>query len=350
MIRQFRGAVGFTLGCLVLAALYGWRAGGGWGGAIDDLWIVLVLAVLEVSLSFDNAVVNAAVLERMAPVWRARFLTWGIVVAVFGTRVLFPLAIVGFTAGLGPVAAVHLSLEQYAQYEAIVGAAHVAIAGFGGAFLAMVGLGFFMDTDKALHWLAWPERALVRGAAFRAARVGLVLLALLAMAQTLPQGSALTLLMSGIIGIVAFVAVDALGAALEASGGGEAAAGARAVAGAVVKGGLGTFLYLNLLDISFSLDGVIGAFALSSNMIIIALGLSVGAIFVRSLTMVLVSKGALAEYRYLEHGAFWAILALAGIMLASARWQVPEAVTGLVGAVLIGGAVWSSWRAGRRAN
>src|SRR3546814_12774845 len=87
----------------------------------------------------------------------------------------------------------------------------------------------------------------------------------------------------------------------------------------ILRSGFGGFLYLNILDASFSFDGVIGAFALSNNMIVIALGLSVGAMFVRSMTIHLVQKGTLSQYRYLEHGAFWAIIALGGIMLVSAK-------------------------------
>ena len=104
---------------------------------------------------------------------------------------------------------------------------------------------------------------------------------------------------------------------------------------------------LRLNDASFSFDGVIGAFALSNNMIIIALGLSVGAMFVRSMTIHLVRTGTLAQYRYLEHGAFWAIIALGLIMLLSAKFHISESITGLIGAALIGLAFWSSVRANR---
>ncbi|MGG2305260.1 DUF475 domain-containing protein, partial [Salmonella enterica] len=79
----------------------------------------------------------------------------------------------------------------------------------------------------------------------------------------------------------------------------EAQEEARQVAGAAVRSGLGGFLYLNVLDASFSFDGVIGAFALSNNMVIIALGLSIGAMFVRSITLMLVAKGTLSEFRFL---------------------------------------------------
>ena len=121
----------------------------------------------------------------------------------------------------------------------------------------------------------------------------------------------------------------------------------RKLAGIAVRSGLGGFLYLNVLDASFSFDGVIGAFALSNNMVVIALGLSIGAFFVRSMTIMLVKKGTLAEYAYLEHGAFWAIIVLGGIMLASAKFHIPEAFTGLIGAILIALSLWWSVRRNR---
>ena len=82
--------------------------------------------------------------------------------------------------------------------------------------------------------------------------------------------------------------------------------------------------------------------------VVIALGLSIGAMFVRSMTIMLVRQGTLAEYRYLEHGAFWAIVALGGIMLLSAKFHIPETVTGLLGVVLIGASLWWSIRHKRR--
>jgi hypothetical protein len=336
--KYFRGSLLFTVLCLGLAAAYGWHDTGDVAKTGAMLWVVLVLAVLEVSLSFDNAVVNAAVLKDMDQIWRKRFLTWGMVFAVFGTRIVFPLAIVGLTAGMGPMDAVRLSLNDPAHYEEIMHHAHIPIAGFGGAFLAMVGLGFFIDEEKETHWIGWIEARLRLFGSFKAGEVALVLLALVMIGRGLPDAQALSLLVSGVFGIVTFVAVEGLGHYLESR---EAV---RAVSGAVVRGGLGGFLYLNVLDASFSLDGVIGAFALSNNMVIIALGLSVGALFVRSMTIMLVEQGTLSEYRYLEHGAFWAILALAGIMLASALVEIPETVTGLIGAVLIGASLWASVR------
>lgn len=342
MLRYYKGSILFTLVCLALAAWYGWFQTGSVGGMLGLLWIVIVLSILEVSLSFDNAVVNASVLEDMDHIWQRRFLTWGMVIAVFGMRIVFPLAIVAIAAGLGPMEAVNLSLNDPKRYEEIVSSAHVGIAGFGGAFLAMVGLSFFFDGEKDVHWIGWIEARLARFSNIKAAEIAILLVAIYLISRLLPADEALTFMVSGTLGIVTFIAVEALGTVLEMR---EQALAAQ---GAVVRSGLGGFLYLNILDASFSFDGVIGAFALSNNMIIIALGLSIGAMFVRSMTIHLVQKGTLAEYRYLEHGAFWAIIALGGIMLISAKVPIPETVTGLIGAVLIGLSLWWSIRHKRR--
>lgn len=342
MLRQYKGSVLFTLACLAIATWYGWHQTGSIAGTASLVWIVLVLAVLEISLSFDNAVVNAVVLEDMDEVWQQRFLTWGMVIAVFGMRIVFPLAIVAIAAGIGPIEALNLSLSDPARYEQIVSDAHVGIAGFGGAFLAMVGLSFFLDGEKNVHWIEWLESRLSKASSIKATEIALLLVTLYLISLLLPQAEALTFMVSGCLGLVTFIAVEALGTILEMR------EEALKVQGALVRSGLGGFLYLNVLDASFSFDGVIGAFALSNSMVVIALGLSIGAMFVRSMTIMLVRKGTLAEYRYLEHGAFWAINALGGIMLLSARFHISETVTGLIGAALIGLSLWWSVRHNRR--
>lgn len=338
LMRHFGASFVLTVAGLALAAAYGWYDTGSVAGTLALLWIVVILAVLEVSLSFDNAVVNASVLEGMDEIWRKRFLTWGMLIAVFGARVAFPLAIVALTAGIGPAEAVRLSLADPRTYERIVASAHHAIAGFGGAFLLLVGLEFFLDSSKEVHWIKGVEAWIGRFANVHAVDIAVVLAVLVGIANGLDGHAALSFVGAGAIGIVCFIVVKGLGNWLE-----ERTA-AKAVAGAVAQGGLGGFLYLNVLDTSFSLDGVIGAFALSNNMVIIAIGLSIGALFVRSMTIVLVERKTLAEYRYLEHGAFWAIVALGVIMLLSARVEIPETITGLIGAVLIGLSLWWSVR------
>ena len=342
LLRFYKFSLIFTLVCLGLGLWYGWESTGTLAGTASIFWIILVLSILEVSLSFDNAVVNATVLKDMDEVWQRRFLVWGIAIAVFGTRIIFPLAIVAVAAGLGPVETIDLSLNQPQEYERIVSSAHVGIAGFGGTFLAMVGLKFFFDADKEVHWIAAVERRLAKVSALPAVEIALLLVCLWGISALLPDEEALTFLVSGLLGLVTYIAVDALGTFLQMR------EEAKKAQGMVVRSGLGGFLYLEVLDASFSFDGVIGAFALSNNMIVIALGLSIGAMFVRSMTIHLVRQGMLAQFRFLEHGAFWAIIVLGTIMLLSAVFHIPETLTGLIGATLIGISLWWSVRHNRR--
>mgnify|MGYP002780404023 FL=1 len=344
ILKHYTFSLFFTAICLGLAAWYGFASTGTLGGMAQILWIVFVLSILEVSLSFDNAVVNASVLKEMDEVWQKRFLTWGIAFAVFGMRIVFPVAIVAIAASVGPIEAVRLSLNDPAEYERLVESAHVGIAGFGGAFLAMVGLKFFFDHDKDVHWIGAIERQLSKFAALPAAEIALLLLVMWGISSLLEPAEALTFLVAGMLGLVTFIAVEGINTILEIS------EEKKRLAGAAVRSGLGGFLYLNVLDASFSFDGVIGAFALSNNMVVIALGLSIGAMFVRSMTIHLVRQGTLAQYRFLEHGAFWAIITLGAIMLASASevLHIPETITGIIGAVLIGLSLWWSVRFNKR--
>ncbi|ACB93900.1 DUF475 domain-containing protein [Beijerinckia indica] len=326
-MRYFRGSLLFTILCLFLAGWLGWSLTGTISGVLSTLWIALVLGVLEISLSFDNAIVNATVLRGLDPVWRRRFLIWGILIAVVGMRILFPLMIVAIAAHIGPLDALFLAILEPRHYEQIITDVHITISGFGGAFLAMVSLKFFFDSSKRVHWIGLFEKRLARLGDLDAITHTIVLLALYAVSRLLAPEDAAELIVAGIFGLVTFVGVEVIGNVLGGPGGRT---------GEVARVGLSGFLYLEVLDASFSFDGVVGAFALTNNLFVIALGLGIGAMFVRSMTVMLVDRGTLSEYRYLEHGAFYAILALAGVMLLSARYDIPEVVTGLISACLIG--------------
>lgn len=338
MLKHFWGSLLFTAVCLALGGWYGWEVHGTLDGMLSVLWICAVLAVLEVSLSFDNAAVNASILKDMDPVWQQRFLTWGIAIAVFGMRIVFPILIVMVAASLGPIDAVRLALSEPAEYQRIVSDAHIGLMGFGGAFLGMVGFKFFFDADKELNWIGQIERPLAKVANIEAISIGLVLLATLATSTMLADTDALTFITAAIGGLLTYLVVEIVNHVLEPP---------TPSTGDVAKAGFGAFLYLEVLDASFSFDGVIGAFALTNNLIIIAIGLGIGAMFVRSMTIFLVRKGTMSEYRYLEHGAFYAILALATIMYINTFAHIPEVITGLIGAVLIGLAFWASVRSNR---
>jgi hypothetical protein len=333
MFKHFGGSLLFTVVGLALGGYYGWALTGTIDGVLSMVWICAVLAVLEVSLSFDNAAVNASVLKDMSPVWQQRFLTWGIAIAVFGMRIVFPLVIVMVAAQIGPVEAINLALNSPAEYQRIVEGAHIGLMGFGGAFLGMVGLNYFFDSDKEVDWIGAIERPLAKVADIEAVSIGLVLAGTWAVSTVLPGEEALTFITAGIAGLLTYLGVEVINHLLEPP---------TPSTGDVAKAGFGAFLYLEVLDASFSFDGVIGAFALTNNLIIIAIGLGIGAMFVRSMTIFLVKKGTMSEYRYLEHGAFYAILALAVIMYLNTFMHISEVITGLIGAVLIGLAFWSS--------
>jgi hypothetical protein len=338
-MSYFRNSFLATLLGLALGAYLGWEATGSWAGAFSTMFIVAVLATLEISLSFDNAVINAAVLRKMTPVWRRRFVTWGIAIAVFGMRVVFPLAIVAIIARIGPASVLLMAATKPDNYSRLLTSANISISAFGGAFLAMVGLRHFFNREKCVHWIAIIERPLARLGRIEAVELGLVLLLMYGVSTWLGGADQFEFLVAGIFGLVTYIAVDGVSALLQVES---------AVTGEVVQSGAASFLYLEMLDASFSFDGVIGAFALSNNLFVIAIGLGVGAMFVRSLTIMLVDRETLASYRYLEHGAFYAIIALAVMMFLNAVNHIPEVITGVVGGTFIAAAFIDSIRYNRR--
>ncbi|CAI8161869.1 MAG: Uncharacterised protein [Cryomorphaceae bacterium] len=312
---------------LLLSAWLGWATEGTISGLISFLIVGIVLAALEIALSFDNAIVNANKLEEMTPVWRQRFLTWGILIAVFGMRIVFPLAIVAIFVWINPFAAMHLALADPDEYSRIIGKAHGPISAFGGTFLMMVALKFFVDGEKTIDWIGPIERGLRYCSSVRGLEIALVLIIVLTISRIIPNDYSAQFVTSAIMGLLVFVAVDGLGTVLDNIAGRTAEIGA--------KGGLGAFLYLEVLDASFSFDGVIGAFALTTNILLIAIGLGIGAMYVRAMTIMLVEKGTLAEFRYLEHGAFYSIFALSLVMFMQSIFHVHELITGGVGMTII---------------
>jgi uncharacterized protein len=326
---------------LVAGAALGWYYRHTGMGVASTVFIVAVLSVLEISLSFDNAVVNASVLRSMTPVWRHRFLTWGIAIAVFGMRLVFPLVVVSVVAWMNPWEALRLAALEPEEYGRILTSAQVALGAFGGAFLGMVCLKYFFDADKHVHWIVPVERQLARLGKVEAAALGVMMMALFTFSRYVPAGKAYEFLVAGIVGLVIFIAVDGIGAAMEIG---------EDEMNNVRRASAASFVYLEVLDASFSFDGVIGAFALTNNLFIIAIGLGVGAMYVRSLTVMMVERGTLEAYRFLEHGAFWAIGALALLMLVGTVVDVPDAITGLVGAAFIGLSIWSSIQFKRRSG
>jgi hypothetical protein len=342
-LRTFGWSFAATIAALVAAGLI-------WGA--NGFGVVLILAILEISLSFDNAVVNATVLRRMNPFWQKIFLTVGVLIAVFGMRLLFPLLVVGLTAKIGPGTVLDLALHSDHTYRGLsygqhLEAANPAIAAFGGIFLLMIFLDFILD-EKDYHWLRFIERPLEKAGRVASLSTLVALGALLLAARFFGGDRSETVLLAGVLGLISYLAVNGLSGLFESSMEDEQEAeeedrrAGRSLVQVAGKAAFFLFLYLEVLDASFSFDGVVGAFAISDNIFQIALGLGIGALYIRSLTVFLVRKGTLDDYVYLEHGAHYAIGALAGILLVSIAHKIPEIVTGLIGVAFIGAALASS--------
>tara|TARA_R110002051_G_C8769269_1_gene503241 strand:+ start:12437 stop:13477 length:1041 start_codon:yes stop_codon:yes gene_type:complete len=331
----FRWPFLITIIGLILSYWLGYQTTGTVAGALSFLLIGGILSVLEISLSFDNAIVNANILKGMEPKWQHRFLTWGILIAVFGMRIVFPLAVVAIAAKIGPISAIVLAASDPQEYARIMDDAHVGISAFGGTFLMMVALSYFMDQSKEVDWIGPIERRLRSLASIRGLEIAAVLFTALILSAVLPRDESATFLFAAVCGLVTFLAVELLAHFLDAQKEAQTMA---------ARGGLGAFLYLEVLDASFSFDGVIGAFALTQNLFLIAIGLGIGAFYVRSTTIMLVERQTLSEFRYLEHGAFYSVLALAMVMYAQSLVLIPEIITGLIGAALISLSLFSSIR------
>jgi hypothetical protein len=306
-------------------------------GIFSALSFTVILIVMEVSLSFDNAVVNASILKDWDDYWRKIFLTVGIVVAVFGMRLLFPIVIVAQTADMGMLEVWELALDNPAEYSANLKAHHAEISTFGGMFLLLVFLNFLFDLNKDVHWFGSIEKKISKLGKIEASST-LVALYILVTILAFVDGDKTSVLIAGIWGIMVYLSVHAISIILEHLNDNKAK-----VASTVAKGSIGGFIYIEMLDASFSFDGVIGSFAITNDIVIIMVGLGVGAMFVRSMTIYLVDRGTLDSYIFLEHGAHYAIGALALIMIVSSTGvHIPEIVTGLIGVSFIMASVYSS--------
>ena len=333
LLNDFWGSLLVALICFSVAA---WWGAQGTSGPWVALWLVVVLSVLEVSLSFDNAVVNAGVLRGMSPFWRTMFLTVGILVAVFGMRLVFPIIVVAVAADISAADTVQMALNSPDAYGKTLNGAYPAISAFGGVFLLLVFLNFVFDDEKKTHWLGRFEERMGQLGKLDEIAIFCALSVVFSMLWWVPAAEQMHVFVAGVSGTLLYLAVDFLGSMFESEEEGDA------TVALVHRAGFASFLYLEVLDASFSFDGVIGAFAITKDVVLIMLGLAVGAMFVRSMTVYLVNRGTLDEYVYLEHGAHYAIGALATIMLLGSLFHVPEVVTGLVGVFFIAASIVSS--------
>ncbi len=359
LVRHFKWDLLITLVAIFVAFLY---------AGLPAVPLTAILIVLEIVFSFDNAAVNAKYLKKMNHHWRVMFLSVGIIIAVFGMRLVFPFIIVCLSGDVGPIEAFQLAMEKgdphtEGTYGYILNQAHPTIASFGGMFLLMLFLGFLFDKERDSTWLHWIEKPLIRAGHFDSLSVVVASVALVLSTQFLVHGEQrFQVLFAGILGMVTFLLVNGLATFMETKNEERQAAlgisnddedgPTTSTAQAVLLSGqaaFSMFLFLEVLDASFSFDGVLGAFAITADPIIIALGLGVGAMYVRSMTVYLVDHGALDEIEYMEHGAHWAIGVLAGMLLLTLKYEIADWAIGLIGLVFVSASILHSLHVKKRA-
>ncbi len=298
---------------------------------------VLILAALEVTFSFDNAIINAKILQKMTRAWQAIFMTLGIFIAVFVVRFLLPIYIVSITTGTTFNNVIDLALHDSESYAHKLDLAHPMIAASGGIFLLMIFLDFILENRK-VKWLKSLEDKLQRIGKIRNVSVTTALATLLvAVFWFTPSGEHEKVLLAGVVGLMIYLVISALDSLVSHGKIQEQSSKS------TVKAGLVGFLYLELIDASFSLDGVVGAFAITKSVLLISVGLGVGALFVRAMTVHMLRRGLLSKYLYLEHGAHYAIGILAVVMLLSIKLDIPGFVTGGTGILVIAAALTHSY-------
>jgi uncharacterized protein len=307
---------------------------------ISSLTVAIILVAIEIAFSFDNAIINAKVLAKLSVFWQRMFLTIGAFIAIFGMRVVFPIAIVALTADLSWRTVVDLALHHPEQYAEHLGAAHTTIAAFGGAFLMLLAFDFFVDQDSQVMWFTRLERNLRKLASHWAPPV-IAAVAVLITAYLPFNHHRHDTLVAGFMGILVYSLLHGLTEMLgrvqkRRTGNLTTYTGALA---------LMSFLYLEVLDASFSFDGVIGAFTITNKIVLIAVGLGIGALWVRSITIFMVRRGTLGNYKYVEHGAHYTIFVLGCLLLVSIMYDVPDVIAGLAGLGIIASSIIASRQA-----
>lgn len=302
----------------------------GWELGLGALYTTVVLILLETTFSVDNAIVNSRVLAKLPPQWQRMFMTLGILIAVFLVRFLLPNIIVVLSTGLGFTQVFNLALHQPTIYQSHLIHAEPAINTFGGIFLLSIALNYFIDYEKNIHWISSLERRLSHFARHTGIQILIILITSIIISLTTNSAYRITVGITSGAAILTYSLLEYFNSRLNAR---------TTISGQKLnnKHALLLFIYLEVLDASFSLDSVFGGFAITNSIIILMAGLGIGALWVRSITLHLVHSRTLVKYQFLEHGAHWAI-AFLGVVMILKVYQItlPEWLIGSLGLVFIG--------------
>lgn len=324
---------------LVLGAINGYVSQHSLLDALFAMNSILILSALETSQSMDNSIIAAKILKDFSPKWQNRYKTWGFLIAVLGMRFLMPVLLVSAITKISPIASIVMAFHEPQKYAQTILSSEPKIMSFGGAFLLMLSSYSLFNHEKDTHWLKVEEYlSKMSNSTFATYTLSLLTtgFVLLLTCFYAKAEEKMGIFVSGVAGLIAFALVKLLGVLVGEPGS--------------KKGGsaLGAFIYLEAIDASFSFDGVISSFAVSTNLINNMLGLGVGAMVVRCLTLANVKSGFMAELPYLENGAYASIFILSLLMyLKDVGLNVPDFITGTLGLFIIGLSFISSVRAAK---
>lgn len=307
---------------------------------MDILSMVLTvvgLVVFETISSVDNAIINAQVLSTTGPKARRWFLLWGILIAVFLVRGLLPWLIVWMAMPqLGPIGALTATFSSDPRVSAAIDTQAPILLMGGGVFLVFLFLNWLFLEEKH-YGIPFVERFCTRRGVWFYAVVSIVLSvviwkALHSVNHLLAFGAA--------VGASAYFITHGFRQTAEEK---ERAM----VEGDTRMSDMSKVMYLQVIDATFSIDGVLGAFAFTLSVPLILVGNGIGAIVVRQLTVSNIDR--IARYRFLQNGAMYSIVVLGGVMVLESfgahipTWFSPAATVSIVSAFF-----WMSVRAARR--
>ena len=290
-------------------------------GLFSIIIVVVGLCLFEIVSSIDNAIINAEVLSKMQAKARRWFLIYGMLIAVFMIRGLLPWLIVWLaTPGIGPIEALTATFSSDSRViEAVEKSAPMLLIG-GGVFLIFL---FF-------HWLflesknfgVWGERFFYKNGVWFYSVVSILLAAIVWLALDKSPLMAF----GAVLGSTAFFITHGFKQNAELR---EKDLHSQHLSD------LSKIFYLEVIDATFSIDGVLGAFAFTLSVPLILIGNGVGALVVRQVTIGNIEN--IKKYCYLKNGAMYSILFLGIIMLFDGfgfhipSWLSPAVTFAIVG-------------------
>ena len=289
------------------------------------LYLVTILIFVETGLSFDNAIVNATVLNKLSKKRQKLFIWAGLPIGIFITRLAFPILLVSLTTPLSFVEVFKLAINHPGVYQHTLQANLPTILTFGGSFLIMVFLKFFLIQNHEVHWICGLEKSKIVSILrnYPSYYSIPIVIWVIMFHYTTTHSEAIIISISFLMGIIVHETLNVINLILNNR------------FNSFTRNQILSLVYLEVLDASFSLDSVIGAFAISMNIFIIMIGLGIGAVLTRSLTIFFIENKTLSKFRYLEHGAHYAIGSLAVAMIIGVYKPIPEWITGIIEVGLI---------------